>query len=138
MSLTEERQAQSAPEKRRPDASQVLEGLGILLGLGTLALGLLGTIPDHPDFAVGREVFGNIPASLQVVFYVSVAGFIWLMFHLFARRAAGWSLGAADRRTGLWGRRIKGLGGGLMMKTLMRDPRAGLTHAALYYGFLVL
>ena len=24
------------------------------------------------------------------------------------------------------------------MKTLMRDPRAGLTHAALYYGFLVL
>ena len=138
MALTEERQEQSAPEKRRPDASQVLEGLGILLGLGTVALGLLGTIPDHPDFEVGREVFGNIPASLQVVFYVSVAGFVWLMFHLFARRAAGWSLGATDRRTGLWGQRIKGLGGGLLMKTLMRDPRAGLTHAALYYGFLVL
>jgi Fe-S oxidoreductase/nitrate reductase gamma subunit len=138
MALTEERQEQSAPEKRRPDASQFLEGLGILLGLGTLALGLLGTIPDHPDLEVGREVFGNIPASLQVVFYVSVAVFVWLMFHLFARRAAGWSLGAADRRTGVWGRRIKDLGGGLLMKTLMRDPRAGLTHAALYYGFVVL
>ena len=61
MALTEERQEQSAPEKRRPAASQVLEGLGILLALGTLALGLLGTVPDHPDLEVGREVFGNIP-----------------------------------------------------------------------------
>ena len=90
MALTEERQEQSAPEKRRPDISQVLEGLGILLALGTLALGVLGTIPEHQVFEVGREVFGNIPAALQVVFYVSVAAFLWLMLHLFARRAKGW------------------------------------------------
>ena len=137
MALTEERQEQSAPEKRRPDISQVLEGLGILLALGTLALGVLGTIPEHQVFEVGREVFGNIPAALQVVFYVSVAGFLWLMLHLFARRAKGWSLGIPERRSGLWGERVKRLSGGLMMKTLMRDPRAGLMHS-LYYGFLVL
>ena len=138
MALTEERKEQSAPAKRRPDASQVLEGLGILFGLATLALGILGTIPEHQEFEVGREVFGNIPEALQVVFYVSVAGFVWLMFHLFARRARGWSRGAPDRRTGLWGQRFKRLGGGLAMKTLMRDPRAGIVHAALYYGFLIL
>lgn len=138
MALTEERQEQSAPAKRRPDASQVLEGLGIFFGLATLALGLLGTIPEHPEFDVGREVFGNIPAALQVVFYVSVACFIWLMFHLFATRARGWSLGAAERRTGSWGERVRSLSAGLRMKTLMRDRRSGIIHSAVYYGFLVL
>jgi len=138
MALTEERQEQSDVASRRPDAAQVLEGLGILSALATLGLGILGTIPAHPMFEVGREVFGNIPSALQVVFYLGVAGFIWLMFHLFARRAKGWSLGAAERRTGNWGQRIKDLDAGVRMKTLLRDPRAGLVHAAMYYGFLVL
>jgi Fe-S oxidoreductase/nitrate reductase gamma subunit len=138
MALTEERQEESTPEKRRPDASQLLEGLGIFSALATLALGLLGTLPDHPEFDIGREVFGNIPAPLQVVFYVSVAAFVWLMFHLFARRARAWSLGSPERRDGQWGQRVRKLEAGLRMKTLMRDPRPGIVHSALYYGFLVL
>ena len=138
MALTEEGQVQSDVARRRPSASQVLEALGLFFALATLALGLLGTIPEHPVFEVGREVFGNVPVPLQVVFYVTVAGFIWLMFHLYARRAQGWSLGAGEGRTGRWRQRIKRLDAGLRMKTLMRDPRTGLIHAALYYGFLVL
>ncbi|HET9203983.1 MAG TPA: heterodisulfide reductase-related iron-sulfur binding cluster [Acidimicrobiia bacterium] len=139
MALTEERQEEAAPPRGRPDGlARALEGLGILLALGTLALGILGTLPEQPVVDVGREVFGNIPAALQVVFYVGVAGFLWLMLHLFARRARGWSLGSPDDRSGLLGRRVKALDSGLRMKTLMRDPRAGLMHSALYYGFLVL
>jgi Fe-S oxidoreductase/nitrate reductase gamma subunit len=138
MALTEERQEQSDPTLRRPTATQVLEGLGVLSGLATLALGVLGTIPGHPVYEVGREVFVNIPPSFRVVFYLSVAGFVWLMFHLFASRARGWSLGRGERRSGRWGQRIRDLDAGLRMKTLLRDPRAGLIHAAMYYGFLVL
>jgi Fe-S oxidoreductase/nitrate reductase gamma subunit len=138
MALTEERQEETTSPRRLPGVAPVLEGVGILLALGTLALGILGTIPEHLEVEVGRVVFGNIPAALQVVFYIGVAGFLWLMLHLFARRAREWSLGGPEDRTGMWGRRIKSLDSGLRMKTLMRDPRAGLVHSALYYGFLVL
>jgi Fe-S oxidoreductase/nitrate reductase gamma subunit len=138
MALTEERQEEAAPPRRLPGLGPALEGLGILLALGTLALGILGTLPEHLEVEVGRVVFGNIPVPLQVVFYVGVAGFLWLMLHLFARRAREWSLGATEDRSGLWGKRIRRLDSGLRMKTLMRDPTAGLIHSALYYGFLVL
>jgi Fe-S oxidoreductase/nitrate reductase gamma subunit len=139
MVLTEETEEHEVDSPaRRPNTSQVLEGLGILSALATIALGLAGTIPEHPEVEVGREVFGNIPAALQVVFYITIAGFVWLAFHLFARRAQSWSLGRPERRRGNWARRLKDLDSGVRMKTLMRDPRAGLTHAAMYYGFLVL
>jgi Fe-S oxidoreductase/nitrate reductase gamma subunit len=138
MSMTEERQEQEERVSRRPTTAQILEGLGLISALGTVALGLLGTLPEHPPVEIGREVFGNVPAPLQVVFYLTVAGFLWLMFHLFALRSRAWALGGADRRTGRWGRRIGDLASGLHMKTVMRDRSAGLMHTAMYYGFVVL
>jgi Fe-S oxidoreductase len=136
MALTEERQAEQTG--RRPPVAMVIEGLGAASALGTLALGLLGTLPEHPEVDVGREVFGNIPDAVVLVFYVTVAVFIWLAFHLFAQRAEGWVLGKEERRTGNWGRRARDLSAGLRMKTLMRDPRAGVMHSMIYYGFIVL
>ena len=137
MALTAERQEEEA-ETRRIKASSVLEALGALSALATLTLGVLGTLPGRPDFAVGREVFGNIPAPVVVLFYVGLSVFIWLMFHLFARRAASWGQGQPDQRTGRWGERLHHLREGLTMKTLMRDPRSGVMHSLIYYGFLVL
>lgn len=116
----------------------IIETFGILFAVGTLALGVLGTIPEEPHFEVGREVFGNIPAFIIVLFYITVAGFIWLMFHLLAIRSASWMQGGADPRVGQWGDRLRRLGQGLRMKTLMRDPRSGVMHAMIYYGFVVL
>ena len=95
MALTQERQEEDT-KKIRPKASQIIEGVGIAGALGTLALGLLGTLPEHPEFDIGREVFGNIPDSLQVTFYVTVAVFIWLTAHLFALRAASWQQGKPE------------------------------------------
>jgi Fe-S oxidoreductase len=138
MALTEERQEKASRTTRRPTASQAIEGLGALIAVGTILLGIGGTLPDHPRFEVGRVVFGNIPTPLVVVFYVAIATFLWLMFHLFARRARSWEQGASERRVGRWGQRLRRLGEGLSMKTLMRDPRAGLMHSMIYYGFLVL
>jgi Fe-S oxidoreductase len=137
MALTETRQETQAAD-RRPTAARVIEAAGVVGALGTLLLGLAGTLPEHPEFDVGREVFGNIPTAVVVVFYVTVAAAVWLMFHLLALRAASWGQGTADNRSGRWAARARRLMEGLSMKTLMRDRRAGLMHSMIYYGFLVL
>ena len=123
---------------RRPTAAQVLETLGVLLAGGTLALGLLGTIPEHPEFEVGREVFGNVPNPVVFVFYLGVAAFLWLTCHLFAVRSVSWQRGGFDQRTGHWGERLARLYQGLSMQTLMRDRRAGVMHSMVYFSFIVL
>jgi Fe-S oxidoreductase/nitrate reductase gamma subunit len=123
---------------RRPTAAEVLETVGVLSAVGTLTLGLLGTLPDHPDLEVGREVFGNIPDAVVFVFYVTVAGFLWLTLHLFAQRAVSWQQGGRDPRSGRWGERLNRLYQGLSMRTVMRDPRAGVMHSMVYFGFIVL
>ena len=135
--MTEER-LDEEPAKARPKVSRVLEGLGIAGAIGTLASGLLGTLPGEAGFEVGREVFGNVPGFVQAVFYVAAAALIWLSFHLFALRAESWQQGGTDRRTGMWQKRLADLSAGLRMKTLMQDPRAGLMHSLIYYGFVVL
>ncbi|MDX1467710.1 MAG: heterodisulfide reductase-related iron-sulfur binding cluster [Acidimicrobiia bacterium] len=137
MVSTVEREAEET-RARRPAISVVLEAVGVLLALGTIVLGILGTLPEHPHFAVGREVFGNIPTPVVVVFYAAAAVFLWLMMHLFAVRAAAWSAGLPESRTGLWKERVAQLTAGLSMQTLMRDPRAGIMHSLIYYGFVVL
>ena len=123
---------------RRPRAAVVLETVGVLLAVGTLVLGILGTIPEHPHFEVGREVFGNVPAAAVLVFYLGVAAFIWLACHLFATRAISWEQGGPDKRVGNWSQRLSRLYAGLSMKTLMRDRRSGVMHALVYFSFIVL
>jgi Fe-S oxidoreductase/nitrate reductase gamma subunit len=137
MALTEDRTTVET-SRRLPGIAPILEILGLVSALATLGLGLLGTLPAETDFEVGRRVFGNIPNWLVVVFYLTVAGFVWLAFHLFALRAAGWALGAPDQRSGMWKRRVRDFGAGVRMKTVMRDPRTGVMHGLMYYGFLVL
>lgn len=137
MVMTEERQEEAA-DRKLPAASVILEALGVLLAIGTILLGVLGTLPAHRDFEVGRKVFVNIPPWMQVVFYAALAVFLWLSLHLFAQRATAWQQGAGERRLGHWRQRLRNLGAGLGMKTVMRDRRAGVMHALIYYGFVVL
>ncbi len=123
---------------RKLSADRLLETIGWLAAIGTLVLGVVGTLPEHPHFEVGREVFGNIPDAMVVVFYVALAAFLWLTFHLFAQRARSWQQGAPESRTGDWSRRLTRFFEGVSMRTLMRDPRAGVMHSLIYYGFIVL
>ncbi len=106
--------------------------------LGTLALWWLGTLPGEPHFKVGREVFGNIPELFVAVFYVVVAASLGLSIGLFAQRAAKWERGAWERRSGDLKRRLHRFLDGVSMRTVMEDPAAGLMHALIYYGFIVL
>lgn len=137
MVVTAERETEDQG-RRLPTASQLLEVVGALGALATLALGVLGTLPEHPHFEVAREVFGNLPDPLVVVFYGALAAFLWLTFHLFALRARSWEQGQPERRLGQWGERAGHLFAGLTMRTVMRDRRGGVMHALIYYGFVIL
>jgi len=127
-----------APRRRLPTAANILGAAGVFVAASVLLLWFAGSLPDHPVFEVGRVVFGNIPQPLIAVFYVAVAAGLWLSIHLFELRAHNWQRGKPDRRTGKWMERIKRLDAGLRMKTLLRDRAAGLMHAMIYYGFLIL
>lgn len=126
------------PSRPRPTASQVLLALGVLLAFGTLGLWWLGTLPGHHEPEVGRVVLGNIPVALQAVFYAGTSVGIGVCFYLFSLRARNWSRGQTDDRSGRWGDRLRRLESALRMKTLLRDRQAGLMHAMVYYGFVVL
>lgn len=124
--------------RRRLTVSGVLLGLAVAAFFGTLLMWWMGSLPGHFIPEVGREVFGNISPALQAIFYVGIAAFLPLTFYLFSLRARNWERGLGEVRTGQWTARLKGLASGLAMKTLLRDRAAGLMHAMIYYGFIVL
>ena len=104
-------------------------------GIAAAAFGFHNYNPVH------REVFGNIPGALQVAFYVITPFLIVLGAWNFAQRVKNWERGAPDLRatTGTnVRRRVRDYKAGVIMQTLLRDPAAGIMHALLYYGFLVL
>ena len=134
----EQETTHQAPSRRLPAASQLLLGLGVLSALGTLGLWVLGSLPEKHVPEVGRVVFGNIPGALKATFYVATALGLAVCFYLFSLRARNWERGSGESRTGLWARRLRRLGAGLRMKTLLRDRQAGLMHTMVYVGFVVL
>lgn len=126
------------PARSRPTASQAFGLMAVASAFGTLAMWVLGALPGEFIPEVGREVFGNIPEALEAVFYVSISLGLGVCFYLFSLRAKNWSRGRREPRAGRWGERFSRLDQGLRMKTLMRDRQAGLMHAMVYYGFVVL
>ncbi len=129
---------ESASERRRITASGVLLVVAALSVVGTLALWWLASLSDKPEFEIGRQVFGNIPSVLKAIFYMTTAVFLGLSAYLFAQRAKNWERGSSDDRRRLLKQRLHAAREGLQMRTLLRDPAAGLMHSAIYYGFIVL
>ncbi|MEN8040126.1 MAG: heterodisulfide reductase-related iron-sulfur binding cluster [Actinomycetota bacterium] len=119
-------------------ASKILGAVAVLSVFGTLALWWLGSLPEEPHVEVGREIFGNIPSLLVAMFYIMAATFLGLSIGLFAQRAKNWERGSSESRTGDLKRRLHRFREGVSMKTVMEDPAAGLMHAMIYYGFIVL
>ena len=117
---------------------RIMWALVVLLPLSVLALWWLGSLPDKHDPEVGRLVFGNIPDALVAMFYVSSAVFVGLMAYLFAVRAVNWARGSDERRGGQWWRRMRELERALSMRSVLEDRAAGLMHAMIYWGFILL
>ncbi len=127
----------TAPVRTR-SVAHLLLWLAAASVVGTLLLWWLGTLSAEEEPEVGRAVFGNIPGALVAFFYVGVSVFLGFSIYLFAQRMRNVERGRPESRAGLWKQRIRRLDQGLRMKTLLEDREAGLMHAAIYYGFLVL
>ena len=128
--------------RKRIKPHQLVIGIGCFMGLFTLVSGIVPLITDwHDDKSPSREVFGGIPGALQVAFYTVIpVMLVWGAF-VFADRVRNWERGAPDRRrttTKNVKRRLADFRAGVYMRTLLRDPAAGLMHSMIYFGFLVL
>src|SRR6185369_12624431 len=95
----------------------------------------------HHDARISREVFVNIPRPLEVAFYLAVATGLFLVSWLVSLRVRNYERGKPDNRRTNKGnvhRRLCDFRQGVSMRTLLRDPAAGLMHSLIYFGFLVL
>jgi Fe-S oxidoreductase len=119
----------------------IVRGMYILVVAFPVSVALLwwlGSLPDEAHPAIGRLTFGNIPAPLVALFYMGSIAFVGVFGYLFAVRAHNWARGAFEERTGQWWRRLREVGRGLSMGSVMERADAGLMHAMIYYGFVVL
>jgi Fe-S oxidoreductase/nitrate reductase gamma subunit len=134
----------SAPSgtARRIRPHQAVIAFGVLFGLFTLASGIVPLITEwHSAEEITREVFGGIPGALQIAFYTAIPVLLVWGAYAFAQRVRNWERGGPDRRL-TTGRnvshRLKDYRAGVYMRTLLRDPAAGVMHSLIYFGFLVL
>ncbi|TVR25762.1 MAG: 4Fe-4S dicluster domain-containing protein, partial [Ilumatobacter sp.] len=125
---------------RRVRPHQLVIGLGIAIALFIVASGIFTTITGWTsDAEVQRPVFGNIPGPLKIAFYTITPVMVAWGAFVFADRMKNWQRGTPDnRRTTKKNakRRLADFRAGVYMKTLLRDPAAGIMHSMIYFGFL--
>lgn len=119
---------------------QLVFGAGVVAGLVFAFSGIIPALVDwHDESPVTREVFGNIPGWAKAAFYLVVAVAAVAVGWLASNRVRNWERGQPDdRRTtqANLARRMADFRAGVWMRTLLRDPAAGLMHSFLYFGFV--
>ena len=126
----------------RPKPQQVVIAIGVLAAAGTLASGIVPRLTKwEEESPVSRHVFDNIPDPIYWAFYAVASVMLFMVAWLTAQRVANYVRGGPeDRRTTRknFEQRMRDFRSGVWMRTLLRDPSAGLMHSAIYFGFLVL
>ena len=139
---TAQHSSDEAPKTRRISGYHIVLGIGVGFALITAASGVLGTTLDwHDDSPESREVFGNIPGSLELAFYVVLVVLIVAGGVQLANRVKNWQRGLPDNRATTVenvGRRLSDFRSGVYMQTLLREPAAGIMHSLIYFSFLIL
>ncbi len=138
---TGERTSTPTPARRiRP--RDVAIGIGVAFAIIVVASGVVATaLQWHDDSTVQREVFLNIPAAWKAVFYTVIPVLIVYGAVVFSWRVHNWERGGPDDRSTTRanvGRRLRDFRAGVYMRTLLRDPVAGVMHSLIYFSFLVL
>ncbi|MFO1537471.1 MAG: heterodisulfide reductase-related iron-sulfur binding cluster [Actinomycetota bacterium] len=127
---------------RRPKPTQVVLVIGVLAALGTIFSGIFPKLTKWDgDSEVTRHVFVNIPGPLYWLFYATSAVMLLVTAWLVSLRVRNYARGGPDdRRTTKANvhRRLRDFRAGVWMRTLLRDPAAGVMHSFIYFGFLVL
>ncbi|HEY9558595.1 MAG TPA: heterodisulfide reductase-related iron-sulfur binding cluster [Acidimicrobiales bacterium] len=128
--------------KTRLKPHQLAIGLGLIFATIIVVSGITATVFQfHDDSDVQREVFGNIPSEWRLLFYTVFPVLVIYGSVLFSQRVRNWQRGGPDNRSTTKknvGRRMKDFRAGVYMKTLLRDPAAGIMHSLIYFSFLVL
>jgi Fe-S oxidoreductase/nitrate reductase gamma subunit len=116
--------------------------VGVLAALGTIVSGILPRVTGWEETSpIGREVFGGIPDPVYWLFYATAPVVLLTCAWLVALRVRNYERGQPDdRRTTKANahRRLAEFRSGVWMRTLLRDPAAGVMHSFIYFGFLVL
>jgi Fe-S oxidoreductase/nitrate reductase gamma subunit len=133
----------SAPRPRRPlKASQLVLLLTLLFAALIAASGIAGALEaTHDPSPISRQTFFEIPHALRAAFYTALVVAVTAAGWMLSLRVQNWERGQPDRRATTAanrGRRVRDLRRGLEMRTLLRDPAAGLMHSLIYFPFLIL
>lgn len=138
--MATEETSTEAPKRIRPQ--HLVLGLGVAIGLFTLASGIIPQFTNwHDDSPIQREVFKGIPDGIVLTFYLVIPAVIIIGAYNFSLRAKNWQRGTPDARPTTpenAKRRFADFRAGVFMKTLLRDPAAGIMHSLLYFSFLIL
>jgi Fe-S oxidoreductase/nitrate reductase gamma subunit len=135
--------AQAAPPAaKRIRPHHLVIGLGAGVALFTAVSGIVPLLTGwESDEPVHRTVFGNVPSVVKLAFYIVIPMSILAGSILFAQRTQNWQRGGPDDRSTTprnVKRRMADFRAGASMKTLLRDPAAGLMHSLIYFSFLIL
>ena len=129
-------------ERKRIKGPHLVLVIGLAFAIVTALSGIASAVfQQHDDSPVTREVFGGIPSSLKIAFYVMTSILLVYGAVLFGQRVKNWTRGKPDdRRTTKKNvkRRLSNFRAGVYMQTLLRDPAAGIMHSLIYFSFLVL
>ncbi len=121
---------------------QLVLAIGAAAAVGTIVSGILPRITGwHDTSPISREVFVDVPDPIYWLFYAIAPVALFAVAWLVAQRVKNYERGRPDdRRTTKKNahRRLRDFRAGVWMRTLMRDPAAGLMHSFIYFGFLVL
>jgi Fe-S oxidoreductase/nitrate reductase gamma subunit len=135
-------ESESTPGDKRFRPHQLVIVLGVIIGAFTVLSGVVPLITEwHDDSGISREVFVNIPGPMQIAFYTLVPVMLVWGAIAFAERVRNWERGAPDRRrttSRTAKQRLADFRAGVYMRTLLRDPAAGVMHSMIYFGFLIL
>ncbi len=133
----------SRPPHRPPlRASQLVLVLTLLFAALVAASGIAGALEaTHDPSTISRETFFAVPHALRALFYSALVVLVVASGWLLSVRVQNWERGQPDRRATTAAnrsRRLRDLRRGLEMRTLLRDPAAGIMHSLIYFPFLIL
>jgi hypothetical protein len=121
---------------------QLASATGVVAAVVFAASGIVPNLTRWQDRShVTRQVFGDVPAPIEVVFYTVIVTMALVLGWLWANRVRNWSRGRPENRSTTranWRRRSRDYRAGVLMRTLVRDPAAGIMHSFIYFSFIVL
>jgi Fe-S oxidoreductase len=128
--------------RRRPTPVGLVLASGVAAAVVFAGSGILPAVTGWEDPSrITRPVFIDVPAPIKVVFYTLMVAVGLTLGWLWAIRVRNWARGQPDDRSTTranWRRRTAGYRAGVLMRTLVRDPAAGIMHSLIYFSFLVL